>query len=246
MKTIFTTSDCLGLHELQSYREGKMSKRDRRKVEEHLIDCPLCNGALEGLSQSEDPVQEVKQLRSLPFQKRKTANLYPIAAVLLTGLIIMAALWLKPQADAQSLYATFYERPQPTKIQLRGTTGTAAQQALQSALTVYQAGDFSTAYTLLEVYAEEFPKDSQVYFWMGIIQLERGKDQEAIAFFQQLRSTNKEYYEKASWYLILASLKSEDYGLVRKVIDELEASGGQEFRAELMNLQAKVKRLPEH
>ncbi|NRB50991.1 MAG: tetratricopeptide repeat protein [Saprospiraceae bacterium] len=246
MKTIFTTSDCLSLHELQSYRAGKLSKRERRRVEEHLIDCPLCNGALEGLAQSKDPTQDARQLQSLPFRKGKISLPYQIAAVLLIGLIIIAAIWLRPKPDAQSLFATYYERPQPTKVQLRGTTETAAQQALQSALKAYQMGDFSAAYTLLEGYVKDFPQENQVYLWMGVAQLELGKTEQAIQLFQQLKASNKEYDEKASWYLILASLKAEDYDYVRKLVQELEASDGQEFRAALVKLRPKLKRLPKH
>ncbi|MBX2875183.1 MAG: hypothetical protein KTR30_23895 [Saprospiraceae bacterium] len=244
MKTIFTRSDCLSLHQLQSYQAGALSKTAKRKVEEHLIDCPLCNGALEGMEQSSNPGKDVQQIRSLQLQKRKTFHPYRIVAAIALGLILLAALWFRPQANPASLFATFYQAPQPTRIQLRGTPETAAQQAIQPALIAYQKKDFKSATNLLGLYLEDFPQDNQAYLWMGIAQLEIGHDQKAIQFFQELRSRDEDHYQKASWYLILTYLKIGEQARAREVVNELEVSGGQEFEEELMRLQDKLKRLP--
>lgn len=245
MKTIFTSSDCLSLHQLQSYQKGKLSKLARRKVEEHLIDCPLCNGALEGIEQSQDPAQDAKMIRSLSFQRRKAFRLYPIAATIAIGIIILIALWLRPLPDAQSLFATFYQAPQPTNIQLRGTRETAAEKALQPALVAYQNKDFQSAIIILEKHIKNFPQDNQAYLWMGIAHLEEGKGQQAIQFFQELRIKDKNYYDQASWYLLLTYLKEGKQKLAQEIANDLAQSGGQEFEKELKQLQKKLKRLSE-
>jgi anti-sigma factor RsiW len=48
-QTIFQVSNCLGREELRAYLEDPISAEDRRRVENHLLDCPLCSDALEGL-----------------------------------------------------------------------------------------------------------------------------------------------------------------------------------------------------
>lgn len=245
MKTVFTSSDCLSLHQLQSYQNGKLSNLARRKVEEHLIDCPLCNGALQGLEQSQDPARDAKQIRSLSFQRRKAIRLYPIAAAIAIGIIILVALWLRPQPNTQSLFATFYQAPQPTNIQLRGTTETAAEKSLQPALIAYQNADFQFASALLKQHIEDFPEDNQAYLWMGIAQLEEGKDQQAIQLFQKVRTKDKNYYNQASWYLLLTYLKGGEQELAKEIANELAQAGGQEFEEEIRQLQQKLKRLPE-
>ncbi len=245
MKALFNNGDCLSLHQLQSYQQGKLSKFARRKVEEHLIDCPLCHGALEGMEKSQNPAQDIKQIRSLTLQKRKSWHLGRVAAALVIGIIILAAIWLSPRPSTQSLFTTFYQAPQPTKINLRGATETAAYKALQPALIAYQNGDFHSAITLLEQHIEDFPQDYPAYLWMGIAQLEEGNNQLAVQFLQELRSKDKNYYEQASWYLLLTYVKKGERALAQAIANELEQSEGQEFEKELKLLQQKLKRLPE-
>lgn len=246
MNPIFTKSDCLSLQQLQDYQGGRLSQAAQRRVEEHLIDCPLCDGALVGLEQSQNPTQDAKQLRSLRFRKSGTFGFAGIAAALAIGFVLLAALWwLRLPSDSESLFSSFYQIPQPTQIQLRGAPNEAAQQNIQPALAAYQKGDYQSAITLLEQHQEAFPSDHQTYLWMGIAQLEVGNEEKAIQAFQELRTKEKVYYEKASWYLILAYLKQGKPHLAEEIANELQASEGREFQENLPGLLKKIKRLPE-
>lgn len=245
MKSIFTTSDCLSLQQLQDYQDGRLSKAAQRRVEEHLIDCPLCDGALAGLEQSQDSHQDASQIRSLRFRDKSTFRFSRIAAILAIGIVLLAAFWFRPQLDNQSLFSSYYQVPQPTQVQLRGTPNDEAHQNIQSALAAYQGGKFKLAISLFEQHLETFPGDDQAYLWMSIAHLESGNDEKAIQLLQELKVKGQTYYEKASWYLTLAYIKKGEANLAEEVAKELKASGGKEFQEKLPQLLKKIKRLPE-
>lgn len=244
MKSIFTTSDCLSLQQLQDYQNGRLSKAALRRVEEHLIDCALCDGALAGLEQSQNLHQDTKQIQSLRFGNKKAFPLSRIAAVLAIGFALLVAFWFRPQLSPESLFTSFYVIPQPTDIQLRDTPQDAASKDIELALSAYQKGDFPSAITLLKQYQAAFPDDNQVYLWLGIAQLETGNEDKAIQLFHELRSKDLDYYEKGSWYLILAYLKKGETKLAEEVAKELQASKGRAFQEKLPQLLKKIKRLP--
>ncbi len=245
MKSIFTPSDCLSLQQLQDYKDGRLSKTAQRRVEEHLIDCPLCNGALAGLEQSQDLHQDAKQIRSLRLGNKRAFRFTQIAAILAIGFALLSIFWFRPQLDHQSVFSSYYKIPQPTQIQLRDARNDEAYQNIQPALTAYQREDFQSAITLLEKHLEAFPSDHPAYLWMGIAQLEVGNEEKAIQFFQELKLKDKTYYEKASWYLTLTHLKKGEANLAEEEAEELKASGGKEFQEKLPQLLKKIKRLPE-
>ena len=49
-KYIFSDTKCLDLDTMQQYVNGELTRSNQQWVERHLIDCPLCSDALEGIS----------------------------------------------------------------------------------------------------------------------------------------------------------------------------------------------------
>src|SRR5687767_11258189 len=52
---IFSQSECLSPGQLAGYLNNKLSAQERRLVEHHLVDCPLCSEAVEGLATMDNP-----------------------------------------------------------------------------------------------------------------------------------------------------------------------------------------------
>ena len=48
LPNIFMPSQCLAGEEVKAYLDGSISEEGRRRVENHLLDCPLCSDAVEG------------------------------------------------------------------------------------------------------------------------------------------------------------------------------------------------------
>ena len=49
MKVTLKERSCLSQRELRRYLRGKMTKQQRQAVEHHLLDCPLCAHAVDGM-----------------------------------------------------------------------------------------------------------------------------------------------------------------------------------------------------
>lgn len=69
-KELFTETPCRSLDELLRYRDGTLTMEERHRVEEHLLDCPLCSDALEGLQrvQSTVTIDEIRAAINQPEQ----------------------------------------------------------------------------------------------------------------------------------------------------------------------------------
>lgn len=244
MKTLFKTTDCLSLKKLQAYHHGELHASGVRQVEEHLIDCQLCNGALEGLIASSNSSIDTKNIRSLRFAAANTRfNPIRMAAILAIGLVITAAFLFWPKPEGSTLYTEFYQRPSITRIQLRGAAQTQAQEALQVALTAFQQQDFKSAISQLEQHLERFPDDSQGYFWAGITQLEIGNSNQAIKHLEIAKSQETEENEKASWYLALAYLQKGENSKALEIIKNLESAGRTTYQEQAKGLKQKLERL---
>ena len=92
-KYIFSDTECLDLGTMQQYASGKLSNTDQQQVERHLIDCPLCSDALEGISilDSSELKTSVNHLNTKIQEKSSITQplirtikkfSYPIAAVI--------------------------------------------------------------------------------------------------------------------------------------------------------------------
>ena len=47
---IFSDSQCLSMDIMERYSGNRLSAAERQAVEKHLVDCPICSDAMEGLS----------------------------------------------------------------------------------------------------------------------------------------------------------------------------------------------------
>ena len=244
MKTLFKTTDCLSLKKLQAYHAGELQADAIRQVEEHLIDCQLCHGALEGIIASSNPTIDTKKIRSLRFT---TSNIRfrpaRIAALLAIGLIITAAILFWPKPGPANLYADFYHPPSINRVQLRGASQSSTQKALQPALIAFQREDFKSAISQLEQHLQRFPDDSEGYFWAGITHLEIGNTNAAIKHLQSAKNQQKEQNGKADWYLALAYLQKGENTKALEIVNNLESAGRATYQEQAKRLKRKLGRL---
>lgn len=76
INSIFADSNCLTPEQLTAYAEGNISPDALQIVERHLIDCPLCSDALEGIALMADP-SELPEIITDLQQKIATAAQAP-------------------------------------------------------------------------------------------------------------------------------------------------------------------------
>lgn len=113
MKPIISTSIHLAWETIQAYLENKLSRAETHAVEKHLLECPLCSEAVEGLSQAplaenekniaelwkkiDGAVQDKKKKRFFIYKYRYWA----VAASLILALgLVLVLLLTNPQVES--------------------------------------------------------------------------------------------------------------------------------------------------
>ncbi|HMT29950.1 MAG TPA: hypothetical protein PKD91_11780 [Bacteroidia bacterium] len=104
-KDIFTETGCIKRDLLLRYRDGALSSHEKYEVEKHLVDCPLCTDALDGLmlvtsTASLDDVQnEVSEMvygnAGTSFQK------YWVAAASVAAIVVLSVFTYLQFRDAK-------------------------------------------------------------------------------------------------------------------------------------------------
>jgi|GEM_PF-5794631 len=108
--------------EMIAYVEGKLSNRIMHRLETHLVDCELCNEALDGLSR-EEGIQSFSQVLSKinrPFvRKERIIKPYLVAAasLVLISLTVVSVWWLQsPEKEAIVAQTSSPKIPEQTPV----------------------------------------------------------------------------------------------------------------------------------
>ncbi len=143
---------------------------------------------------------------------------YAAAAVAIIAIGIAIWLWAQPPSPSE-LYAQYYE-PYSLSFSARGLD---ADQQLSKASELYKNEDYENTLPVLEeLLTKEVNNKDRVRLAAGICQMELGKNNEALSYFQNLISnTNSPYYEQGLWYAALLSLRSNDISSAKKYLQQL-------------------------
>ncbi|MEO1408311.1 MAG: zf-HC2 domain-containing protein [Bacteroidota bacterium] len=233
MKDLFTTSTPhLSPETIRDYLGGKLSLEERFAVENHLLDCEICAAAVEGfrafpqeiepapieaLAKRFPPAPVATPVRSLhPTPSRR--NWLAVAAAVL--LLPLAAWWYWQAQAPERLFRQFYQSYQSDYLALRGGDE-AIDPLLKAGIEQYQRGQYAESLTLLESYLNEFPERGSAAFHAGLASLEMGAPRRAIGHLERVRLNEPQYYEDATWYLILAHLRLEEEDEARALLRDL-------------------------
>jgi hypothetical protein len=241
MKPIFQEHQCLSEGIIQGYLSNRLSEDERHRVENHLLDCPFCADAVEGyeyLAADQKVAGGKKQVRLLALQWRYWAA----AAVLLA--LIAAALWIYPGAPANERLYTEYYRSYDNDLDFRfrqgGEAGTPADTPLTRGLQAYMAQDFAGSADQLEAFLKEFPDNQIARFYLGLALVEQSRWAEALPHLETVQNARREYWEEASWYLALASLRTGDKDAAQKALEPLILPGSGRYYEQATKLAGKL------
>jgi len=223
---IFRPTACLSHEELRQYLSGHMSREGQRRVENHLLDCPLCSDAVEGCEESgnhltddlEDFEAFSKKL-SLPSHTAKVRQLQPmgylrqavaIAAVLVVGAVAYFS-FSNRSLDGPALYAKHYVPYQnDVPVAMRHADTPSVNANFAQAIIAYSDGNFTQASALFEQALVQQPSHEATLFYAGLSNLETSDLAKARNYLGQVASGKGIYAKKAGWYLILCDLKAGD------------------------------------
>lgn len=262
MENIFNTRACLRPEEMQNYLDNTLSDDQRFDIENHLLDCSLCEAALEGFStidpqKAKNHLEEIKAalpsiaqgdvqtedqkpsatVRKLPRWRNWAAAAAAIALLLLSTVLYRQ---LGPQTPDQ-LFAAAYE---PYESPFAGARASLDPKTpLAKGLAAYQEGEFAQAIPLFESAMSE---DGQYisHFHAGLASLQIGDLQKAEEMLDLTRYNSGALYGPACWYRALALLKANRIEDARNVLLQIR-SDDKEYYPQAQDLLGQLQRAEE-
>lgn len=231
MNPFFKRSACLSNHTLQKYVANTLSVKERYEVEDHLLDCALCQAAVEGMmamqsggygAQANEDLAFLEQSfssgKSSGLRKPIQLSWWLLALVVLLTVAILAWLIFFREDKADQLYALYFVPPanEYSPVQLRGgQTKSTMHPILEQALNSYDDERYAAAISYFEKYLSEYPNDEQATLYKGVAHLELEQADKAIASFEHVIDLHPDQPLPAHWYLALAHLCNKDHAAAR-------------------------------
>ena len=251
MKSFFEKRPCLSEQELRKYVNNELSSRQAHEVEAHLLDCPLCSAAVEGMTARSLTLKDALALKELkaegfPFQKRPTRQRTWInyaAAILLFITGSVGFYQYRKATWHQSLFAAFYEPGQPDVLSLRGASvsGTSAiEPDLKAALSLYEDGDYEGSIVFFQRYINQFPGDLEVQLLFSSALLGNWETERAINVLHQLASTLADQSE-LNWLLVLAHIQNNELEMAAELLSQTTFQGVKADKAALLEVKLSTR-----
>jgi len=206
---IINDKSCLTKSEIHRYVNKTATKQERFEIENHLLNCNLCDAALEGYTLHADEVY-----MSSP---KKQFWIYLAAAILLELITAIAFIGYKNANQPATTFAEFYQKPQ-WDGQSRGEN---ESDQYTQAIQIYNQGNYAAALSAFEDLIKTNPEDNQLRLYQGIAYLENGNLSLAEDELQTVRINSDIYFEEASWYLALLKVRSKNNVEASHLLEEL-------------------------
>lgn len=205
---------CLSREEILKYKAGNLSGEELRRVEMHIIDCPLCSDAVEGA----ESISAETIANDFAFVKKRIdykANkgipkFYIYSAVAALLLIAVTALFniSQPSNNEQIFNKYFVVYPDVT-VHKRDT---GKNSKLTYAMNYYNLKKYKKAISIFSKIASASNNET-ADFYSGVSLMALNNIGESVNYFKKI-STNKknDFYFEANWYaaLGLISLNKTD------------------------------------
>jgi len=244
---ILRPTACVSQGELRQYLSGSISREGLRRVEDHLLDCPLCSDAVDGFEESgehhSDELEDFDAFRKkLPAPSTGRVRLLQpggylrqavaVAAMLVVGAVAYFSFSKSPTGpELYAKYYNAYENDIPVSLRRPGLSDVDPNFA--QALTAYSERKFSQANMLFERAIQQQPDNEAAKFFAGLSYLEVNQTDKASAYLSTVANGTGVYSKKAAWYLIMCDLKSDNKASAKARLDKFVQTG------EIMVLEAK-------
>lgn len=227
-------SPCLSAEELQHYSEGRADEALRFRVEEHILDCPLCEAALEGYASKGNPGTEriQQELEQLKGRIMETSDEIPVkvrpvwfnrAAAAAVVLIAFTAAWMYWNHTADDrLFTSAFQPDEAGVLILRGEEDASPEQVM--AMQLYQTGALEKALPHFKNYLSGRPDDFMTMLAAGIAAIEAGQTAQAAEWLEIVRFNDAALFGEATWYLALAHWKQGNKAEATELMRELAAA----------------------
>ncbi|GAB4247728.1 MAG: hypothetical protein Kow0027_09630 [Saprospiraceae bacterium] len=236
LNDLFDAKSCLTEAEIEGYVKGELSGEMRFRVENHLLDCPLCADAVEGfqLAGGTTNLPEFSELQkkwsgSGKGQEARPRVIRMVMRVAAIAVIVLAAYWgfFRQQSSAQ-LFETYYSAYQldiPVNMRSVETPG-ALTPSLVEALQEYDSGHYETSLTRFQTALSEDPGNEIAIFYQSLAKIEVGDVEGSVEGLQRVAGGTGIYKDKASWYLSLTYLKLDEKEKAKELLQKVADGRG--------------------
>lgn len=255
MDQLFHKSQCLNPKEVKDYLNRNLDEGKQHRIENHLLDCTLCNDAVEGFAQNNNAIDD-PQLTDLknhfaqfeeayhqeqPSQRQIIRAIASMAAI---SLLLITAIWLYRDANqSERLFYSQYETYEPAILSntRSAETENTVNVIFEAATTAYQAKQYEESIPLFEKQLEQNPEHLLATLLLGSALLETGQSARALDHFETVRLNSDLYYEDATWYAILAAVRLENYPEANALIEDLLRLDSDFYREQALEIQGTIE-----
>ena len=241
MEESFKPRACLSLIELEHYVNGNISNDQILDIENHLLDCPLCSDAIEGLepvlANREDINHDLSSIIEQIEQKEDSMNghtirspfrlawLNRVAAILLLGVIGYAVYYYYTESLPERLADKYFILPPNKYAAMRSAPlePEASNKDLATAIAHYHAEQYQRSLSYFSAYLTQTPDDhdARMMYTVALFEVDQlNHAEKQLLFVQQSPDGNSEIVQ---WYLALVylALHEKDKAMpILKVLSE--------------------------
>jgi tetratricopeptide (TPR) repeat protein len=215
MEKMFSVTSCLSRVDIEQYLAEDLSKERRFEVENHLLDCPLCSAAVEGLEgiDSEGVMnlaelyENLEERLSEPAEPATVKRMIPwnriVAAAML--LLTVGAAWIYYQKTNEQSYLAYFEDAIGTST-TRGLDRELLTEDIIAGVRLYEKENYEGSLSFFEDYLET-EQSALANYYAGLSALETGDLGLSEEYLKTARMNNDDLYESATWFLIKVYLE---------------------------------------
>jgi len=229
MKNIFQATDCLSQEEIHLYTKDELSDDQRYKVENHLIDCPLCSEAVEGYALMPEKTEATiidlhknidAKIHAPVSSKRRTLPWNRIAASLLFLMTLGAAYMYYQSNQTDSQYMAYFENGAET-FATRGIEESPAMLDMKNGIQLFKRKNYHGSLSFFEDYLKTNPESSEATYFAGLSALNIGEKERALDFLTTARVNSEDLYEEATWRIAGIYLEKNEEEKAKVLLKDL-------------------------
>ena len=257
MRKIFEPTDHLTVDNIQRYLRKEMNSKEQFRVENHLLDCALCDDAVEGYANTytaSDPAPALATLdlritqrleKTAPIVKDLSPHrnrwLYRAAAVGALLIASLAALLYWQNSSESRLYSQHYVPLEAGEYGVKRSNSAEVSPNFEKAFYYYGTENYTSAIAFFEDHLAAYPDDATAQLYAGVSYLQQNTLPKAINHLKAARVNSKKHFTKATWYLALAYLKAGEKTKAQRLLTELQNSEDLHYKGRAGEMLGKLK-----
>ena len=257
MNKIFETTKCLSMKDIKDYLSDTTNDDQHYRIENHLLDCPLCTDAVEGFAKNnnfeedteavfsntyfeEKEEHKIVSIKPLPQRNFQWSKLAAAIAMLLIPAVSMYV-YFNQNFEDRLFTNNFETYSDGTLSNLRSGNTAKTDATLAGALEAYSAKDYKESLLFFEKYLEN-NQNADLTFYAGLSALESNQLEKALNYFKTARINTETYFLESSWYLGLTHLKRKELNEATIIFEELQIQDDGFYSKKAEEMLQKIKK----